>query len=225
VRARRGERRRAGSAPVTSADRRERRLRRIVRRMDACLPAIADAQRQVLVLRAGLGTRPARSRGEVAQLLGVRGARVARLERRGVRTLRRLDRATNCAPGAGPPAMAEGVAVLAGLGAPFGSTAAGVIGGTSAVLATTGAGTAPAGAEHDATKATAGGDGGTGADDVKRASATDQGGVAGASAEQPATVLPPSRTAGVDQTPAVLLLLALLGLLGFGLRALRETRS
>jgi hypothetical protein len=200
-----------GSAPATSAGRRrERRLRRIVRRLDACLPAIDAAQRRVLTLRAGLGPAPARSRAQVAQRLGVRVGRVVRLERRGVRTLRRLDRATNCAPGAGPAPVTEGVSVLAGLGAPFGPAAASPVGGTTTVLAASGA-------PSTAAKASPGG--GTRHDDPRA-----KGGVESASAEQPATLLPPAPGSGGDRTP-VFVLIGLLVLLGFGFRALRATRS
>jgi hypothetical protein len=213
--ARRGERRRSSSTPAASAvRRREHRLRRIVRRLDACLPEIAAAQRRVLVLRAGVGPAPVRSRAQVARRLGVPVARVARLERRGVRTLRRLDRATNCAPGAGPAPAAGGVSVLAGLAAPsFGATTAAALGAGAALHADA----APGGAS------TGSGDGSTGSGDgSQRASAPARGGVEGATAEQPAAVLP--QPPGRDRT-AIFVLAGLLVLLGFGLRALRATRT
>lgn len=149
-----------------------------------------------------------RSRAQVARRLGVPRARVARLERRGVRTLRRLDRATGCAAGAGPATTAQGVSVLAGLAAPFGAT-------TSMMLAS-----AAAPSAEGATPAR----GSAPKDDSKRASAPAEGGVKGASAEQPATVLPPPPGSGRDSTPLVVLA-GLLVLLGFGLRALRATRT
>jgi hypothetical protein len=182
----------------------------VVRRLGACLPAIDSTQRRVLVLRAGLGPAPAHSRGQVAQRLGIRVARVAQLERRGIRTLRRLDRATNCAPGAGPTPAAEGVSVLAGLGAPFGLAAASPLGGATTVLAANGSGSA----------APAAGGGGT----ARGTRAPARGGVDSAAAEQPATMLPPPPASPGDRTP-VFVLLGLLILLGFGFRALRATRT
>ncbi len=94
--------------------RRERRLRRTVTRLRGCLDGLPTAERRVLVLRTGLGPRPARSRARVARVLDVSAGRVARLERRGLRRLRGLARdgcggATAPAPattGYAPPALA-----------------------------------------------------------------------------------------------------------------------
>jgi hypothetical protein len=85
--------------------RRERVLRRLVRRMRACLGALAPAERRVLLLRAA-----GRSRGRVAGVTGLPARRVARLERTAVKHLtgacatarRGLASATSPpAPGAG----------------------------------------------------------------------------------------------------------------------------
>jgi hypothetical protein len=65
-----------------------------------CLGGLGHLERRVLVLRAGIGAGPARSRRGVAHRLDLSIRRVARIERRGLRTLRRLARAGRCgAPG------------------------------------------------------------------------------------------------------------------------------
>jgi hypothetical protein len=51
----------------------------------------------VLILRAGLGIGRTRTRAQVAHITGLRRARVAHLERRGLRQLRALGRAGACA--------------------------------------------------------------------------------------------------------------------------------
>ena len=74
----------------------ERRLRRSVARVSACLDELSSAQRRVLVLRAGVGSAAPRTRSEVARRLDLRVVRVRRIERRGLRRARRLDRAGAC---------------------------------------------------------------------------------------------------------------------------------
>jgi hypothetical protein len=101
--------------------------------------------------------------------------------------------------------------VLAGLGAPLSAT-------TMFATATA--------AVPSAERAAPGSGSARPEDDSRRTSAPAQGGVEGASAEQPATVLPWSPPPGSDgnRTP-VFVLAGLLVLLGFGLRALRATRT
>jgi hypothetical protein len=68
----------------------------------------------VLTLRAGVGIARTRSRAAVARITGLRRARVARLERRGLRRLRALGRAGACAvPRAATPMAALGLPVSA----------------------------------------------------------------------------------------------------------------
>jgi hypothetical protein len=76
---------------------RDRALRRAVLRFQGCLERVPRAERRVLALRAGVGIARTRSRTEVARITGLRRARVARLERRGLRRLRALARAGACA--------------------------------------------------------------------------------------------------------------------------------
>jgi hypothetical protein len=80
---------------------RERELRQAVVRLQGCLARVPRAERRVLVLRAGIGTARMRTRAEVARITGLRRARVARLERRGLRDLRALGRAGACAISSG----------------------------------------------------------------------------------------------------------------------------
>jgi hypothetical protein len=70
-------------------------------RLRGCLARVPRAERRVLVLRAGIGIARTRSRAEVARITGLRRARVARLERRGLRHLRTLGRAGACAISSG----------------------------------------------------------------------------------------------------------------------------
>ena len=109
--------RRAGSGSPASRKRsavrrvrRERRLRKTVRRLQGCFGGLSRLERRVLVLRAGIGAGPARTRTQVARRLDVSTRRVTRLERHGVRTLRRLAGAGRCVGGAAQPTA----------GAPFG---------------------------------------------------------------------------------------------------------
>jgi hypothetical protein len=75
-----------GTRRAVARVRRERRLRTTVRRLQDCLGGLSRLQRRVLVLRAGIGAGPARSRARVARRLDVSVRRVARTERRGLRT-------------------------------------------------------------------------------------------------------------------------------------------
>ena len=83
VRLRRGRGPRAVTAarqPVRGelVRRRERRLRRTVTRLRACLDGLPTLERRVLVLRAGLGPGRPRARARVARVLDLSGARVRR---------------------------------------------------------------------------------------------------------------------------------------------------
>jgi hypothetical protein len=84
----------------------ERRLRRSVQRLSGCLDELSDTQRRVLELRAGVGEASPRTRRGVARALDLRVQRVHRIERRGLRRARELDRADACggvsASGGGP---------------------------------------------------------------------------------------------------------------------------
>jgi hypothetical protein len=80
----------------------ERRLRRVVRRLDGCLDAVPARMREVLVLRSGLGPAVRHSRAGVAALLDLSVRVVTRIEHRGVRRLEALDRRTGCSGSAAP---------------------------------------------------------------------------------------------------------------------------
>jgi hypothetical protein len=67
-----------------------------VARLSTCLDELSTVQRRVLILRTGLGEADARTRRGVARTLDIRVRRVVRLERRGLRRARELDRAGAC---------------------------------------------------------------------------------------------------------------------------------
>jgi hypothetical protein len=90
-----GQRDRQTSA--ARARKRDRALRRDVLRLQGCLASVPRAERRVLVLRAGVGGPRPRSRARVARITHLRRARVALLERRGLRRLRALGRSGGCA--------------------------------------------------------------------------------------------------------------------------------
>jgi hypothetical protein len=114
---------------------RDRELRRAVARLQGCLARVPRAERRVLVLRAGIGIARTRSRAEVARMTGLQRARVARLERRGLRQLRALGRAGACAASSGGAETAfDGVPV-------GGSTQSGGPAGRGGVLAERGSDT------------------------------------------------------------------------------------
>jgi hypothetical protein len=79
------------------ARKRDRALRRAVVRLQGCLARVPRSERRVLTLRAGVGIAHTRSRAQVARITGLRRARVAVLERRGLRHLRALGRDGACA--------------------------------------------------------------------------------------------------------------------------------
>jgi hypothetical protein len=167
-----------------------------VLRLGGCLDALPARVRRVLVLRAGVGPARPHSRAGVARALGLSVRRVARLERRGLRTLRRLDRTTGCAAPASPtPGGGGAMTSLAG------TTLA------SLDLA------APSPSSSHAPARSA----------PPRSSAGDRGGVLGAAAAQdpPAVVAPAVGSGGSDPT-AVLLALALVLFVGAGILAIRR---
>ena len=115
---------RGGVLAAKRPARRERRLRRTVTRLRGCLDGLGAAERRVLVLRSGLGPRPARSRARVARALGVSARRVARLERRGLRRLRGLAR-DGCGGATAPAPATTGYAPTSPALAPAALAAAG----------------------------------------------------------------------------------------------------
>jgi hypothetical protein len=75
---------------------RERNLRRTVLRFHGCLARVPRSERRVLSLRAGVGRLRPHTRTEVARITHLPRARVVKLERRGLRRLRALNRAGAC---------------------------------------------------------------------------------------------------------------------------------
>jgi hypothetical protein len=126
---------------------RDRELRRAVVRLQGCLARVPRAERRVLTLRAGIGIARTRSRAEVARITGLHRARVARLERRGLRQLRALGRAGGCA-------VSSGGAETAFAGVPAGgSTHSGGPAGRGGVLAERGSDASPTPTSHEAESA------------------------------------------------------------------------
>jgi hypothetical protein len=72
-----------------------------VRRLSGCLGELGAGQRRVLLLRAGIGPRPALTRAQVSRRLDASLVRVRRLERRGLQRLRAFERAGGCGSAAG----------------------------------------------------------------------------------------------------------------------------
>jgi hypothetical protein len=125
----------SNTKPKTRAARiqqRERNLRSTVLRFRGCLSRVPRSERRVLSLRAGVGRLRAHTRGEVARITHLRRARVIKLERRGLRRLRALNRAGVCQD-AGAATTAMTVAPGTGTGTP--APPAGTSGDRSAVLA------------------------------------------------------------------------------------------
>ncbi len=124
-------RRAASSAPSASsprgrARRREpspRQLRRVLAPLAACVATLGPRQERVLVRRAGLRGFKGASRAETAARLHLTVRRVARLEHRALRTLRRKARAGACdapAPAAAPAGSTTRVSL--GLAVPAATT-------------------------------------------------------------------------------------------------------
>jgi hypothetical protein len=78
--------------------RRDKRLRETVAKTSGCLDDLSSAERRVLTLRAGVGAGRPQSRRGVARRLDISVRRVARLEKAGLRHLRRLGARGGCAP-------------------------------------------------------------------------------------------------------------------------------
>jgi hypothetical protein len=125
----------SNAKPKTRAARvqqRERNLRSTVLRFRGCLSRVPRSERRVLSLRAGVGRLRAHTRSQVARITHLRRARVIKLERRGLRRLRALNRAGACQD-AGAATTAMTVAPGTGTGTP--APPAGTSGDRSAVLA------------------------------------------------------------------------------------------
>jgi hypothetical protein len=181
---------------------RERRLRRTVRRLRACLDGLPSLERRVLVLRSGLGRLEPRSRARVARRLDLATRRVARLERRGLRRLRGLARA-GC--DSHPPAPQS---------APAGPSTV-IATGAAAARLTFGGGEAGRGAVKGAQESGSGGRDRGGRGGRKPAFATEE---PEPGQEPPAAVVRPPADNATDYTLPLLIALALLG----GAFALRE---
>jgi hypothetical protein len=124
-------RRARSSAPSASATRRRarrrepspRQLRRVLAPLAACVATLGPRQERVLVRRAGLRGFKGASRAETAASLHLTVRRVARLEHRALRALRRKARAGACdAPE--PPPMVDARRASLSLPAPAAPPAA-----------------------------------------------------------------------------------------------------
>jgi Sigma-70, region 4 len=183
---------------VAQRRRAERRLRRAVQRVSGCLDELPSTQQRVLELRAGLGEASPRTRRGVARELDIRVQRVRRIERRGLRRARELDRAGACSP------------VAAGGGG-------GVI-ATSSLAGTSGGGAGSVSGDESLGGGTPGNDNGG-----SPAAPNGSGDVRGETQTQP----PPPLTGPTDQAEGTSLwvavaLMLLAGLAGFATPALRD---
>jgi hypothetical protein len=98
----------SGSARVTAAARqrqRQRRLRRLVNRLSGCLSTLTPQAKQVLVLRAGIGSNRAYTGGQVARMLHIGAARETRVEQAALTTLQAAAKSGSC--GANMPALIQ----------------------------------------------------------------------------------------------------------------------
>jgi hypothetical protein len=126
----------SNAKPKTRAARvqqRERNLRSTVLRFRGCLSRVPRSERRVLSLRAGVGRLRAHTRSQVARITHLRRARVIKLERRGLRRLRELNRAGACQDAGAAATTAMTFAPGTGTGTP--APPAGTSGDRSAVLA------------------------------------------------------------------------------------------
>lgn len=215
--------RRGGSAPARttrrSADRRvearrDQRLRKKVLRLTGCIGALPQRERRVLTLRAGLGDDRPQTRRRVARTLHLSGERVRRLERSGVRRLRRLVLAGRCSAAENEGAIggataADRAAALGGLAASgFGVGALGLIAARTL--------TGSSGTTSDRVE-------------VKSERKSSEGGAREPALAPDARRLPPGLAAIVDDGSAdltlpLLGLVALVGIFAAG-RAVRRTRG
>jgi hypothetical protein len=110
------------------------RLHRLVLDARACMDQLGARERRVLGLRAGLGPRPALSRGQVASRLGLGVAQTGRIERSGLRRLGALEGAGACAGASGSRTIgaAGGLLPTAASAAALATTPRSAIGGVSA---------------------------------------------------------------------------------------------
>jgi hypothetical protein len=92
----RGSRRSREERRHHAAAQRDRRLRRLVLALPACVQRLSSLQRRVLVQRAGVGAGAPRSRRSVARRLDLSVRRVTRVEHAGLRRLRTLERSDSC---------------------------------------------------------------------------------------------------------------------------------
>jgi hypothetical protein len=171
--------------------------------LSGCLDELSSAQRRVLVLRTGLGSADPRSRRGVARALDIRVRRVVRLERRGLRRARALDRAGACGT-----ASAGGGAIVAP-----GSLGGGTGGGEATPVEDSLGGGTPGGSADD----------GRGGGDGAGSSGNGSGDVRGESAEQP----PPAFGGPRDSSEGTSLwvaagLMLLAALAGFAIPGLRD---
>jgi Sigma-70, region 4 len=90
----------------------QHKLEQVVASLRACLGQLEPRQRRVLVLRAGLGPRPALSRRQVARRLGVGVTQARRIERRALRRLGALDGAGRCVAGSSLSSASTAAALL-----------------------------------------------------------------------------------------------------------------
>jgi hypothetical protein len=195
---------RDGAAAGTPAARRhasvrrargERRLRKTVDRLQGCLGGLGRLERRVLVLRAGLGAGPPRTRSRVARRLDLSTRRVTRLEHRGVRALRKLAGAGRCGSRSAPGAAEDSTTTAAG---------GGLQGVSGSSLS----------ADHASTDRTA-------VRGEREASGDERSGGSARTTRQGLGVLPQTRVLGVDLTPPLLIALSL-GILGFAIRGHRR---
>jgi hypothetical protein len=108
---------------VPASVRRDRHLRHAVLGFRGCLSRLPRVEREVLVLRAGVGIAHPRSRRLVAQLTGLSQRRVARLERRGLHRLNALGASGACAASTQATTAPVAVPVTAGSSPAAGSGA------------------------------------------------------------------------------------------------------
>jgi hypothetical protein len=94
----------------------QRRLERTVARLQGCLDELAQDERRVLALRAGIGPGPVLARSEVAGRLDLALAQAGRIERRGLRRLEALAAAGAC--GGATSLLGSSLGGSSGLGLP-----------------------------------------------------------------------------------------------------------
>lgn len=106
-----------GQASSVTRSRSAERLRATLTSLDGCFYVLTRLERRVLVLLAGLKRSRAYSPPEVAARLDISRRRVGRIERRGLRRLKRTARADGCGDGV---SIASALSVSGGLPASLG---------------------------------------------------------------------------------------------------------